>query len=116
MTNELLQLKKWLKTKGVSHVAIESTGVYWKPVFNVLEESFEVLLANARHVKNVPGRKTDVQDSEWLCKLLRNGLLRGSFIPPYNFQHDASRHPVTRDLALSRNKCFYVFYYCSRKK
>lgn len=82
MTNELIQLKEWLTAKDVSHVAIESTGVYWKPVFNILEECFEILLANARHVKNVPGRKTDVQDSEWLCKLLRNGLLRGSFIPP----------------------------------
>jgi transposase len=61
---------------------MESTGVYWKPVFNVLEGSFEVMLVNARHVKNVPGRKTDVQDSEWLCKLLRSGLVRGSFIPP----------------------------------
>jgi len=63
-------------------VAMESTGVYWKPVFNILEDSFEVILANARHVKNVPGRKTDAEDSAWLCKLLRSGLIRGSFIPP----------------------------------
>jgi len=82
MTNDLLGLKQWLKEKGITHVAMESTGVYWKPVFNILEDSFEVMLVNARHVKNVPGRKTDVQDSEWLCKLLRNGLVRGSFIPP----------------------------------
>ena len=61
---------------------MESTGVYWKPVFNILEDSFDVLLVNARHVKHVPGRKTDVLDSEWLCKLLRSGLVRGSFIPP----------------------------------
>jgi transposase len=74
MTNDLFRLKEWLKENRVTHVAMESTGVYWKPVFNVLEDSFEVMLVNARHVKNVPGRKTDVQDSEWLCKLLRSGL------------------------------------------
>ena len=82
MTNDLLRLKGWLQEAGVTHVAIESTGVYWKPVFNILEDSVEVILVNARHVKNVPGRKTDVQDSEWLCRLLRSGLLKGSFIPP----------------------------------
>jgi transposase len=82
MTNDLLRLKVWLKEQRVTHVAMESTGVYWKPIFNILEDSFEVILVNARHVKNVPGRKTDVKDSEWLCKLLRSGLLRGSFIPP----------------------------------
>jgi transposase len=82
MTNDLLRLREWLQKSGVTHVAMESTGVYWKPVFNILEDRFEVILVNARHVKNVPGRKTDVQDSEWLCKLLRSGLIRGSFIPP----------------------------------
>jgi transposase len=82
MTNDLLRLKQWLKEKGITHVAMESTGVYWKPAFNILEDSCEVMLVNARHVKNVPGRKTDVQDSEWLCKLLRSGLVRRSFIPP----------------------------------
>src|SRR5512136_728774 len=82
MTHDLLRLKKWLQESKITHVAMESTGVYWKPVFNILEDSFEVILVNARHVKNVPGRKTDVQDSEWLCKLLRNGLVKGSFIPP----------------------------------
>ena len=82
MTNDLFRLKEWLKENRVTHVAMESTGVYWKPVFNVLEDSFKVMLVNARHVKNVPGRKTDVQDSEWLCKLLRSGLVRGSYIPP----------------------------------
>ena len=82
MTNDLLRLKAWLKEKEITHVAMESTGVYWKPIFNILEDAFEVILVNARHVKNVPGRKTDVQDSEWLCKLLRSGLMRGSFIPP----------------------------------
>jgi len=82
MTNDLLRLKQWLGEKEITHVAMESTGVYWRPVFNILEDSLEVMLVNARHVKNVPGRKTDVQDSEWLCKLLRSGLVRGSFIPP----------------------------------
>jgi len=82
MTNDLLRLKGWLQETGITHVAMESTGVYWKPVFNILEDYFEVILVNARHVKNVPGRKTDVQDSEWLCRLLRSGLLKGSFIPP----------------------------------
>jgi transposase len=82
ITNDLLRLKAWLKEHGITHVAMESTGVCWKPVFNVLENAFEVMLVNARHVKNVPGRKTDVKDSEWLCKLLRSGLVRGSFIPP----------------------------------
>lgn len=82
VTNDLLRLKIWLEEHGITHVAMESTGVYWKPVFNILEEAFEVILVNARHVKHVPGRKTDVQDSEWLCKLLRSGLVKGSFIPP----------------------------------
>jgi len=81
MTHDLLRLKGWLQEAGITHVAMESTGVYWKPVFNILEDHFEVILVNARHVKNVPGRKTDVQDSEWLCRLLRSGLLKGSFIP-----------------------------------
>ena len=81
MTNDLLRLKSWLKDNRIPHVAMESTGVYRKPVFNILEDAFEVILVNARRVKNVPGRKTDVKDSEWLCKLLRSGLVRGSFIP-----------------------------------
>jgi transposase len=94
MTNDLLRLKEWLQENGITHVAMESTGVYWKPVFNILEDRFEVILVNARHVKNVPGRKTDVQDSEWLCKLLRNGLVKGSFIPPRGIRElrDLTRH------------------------
>lgn len=96
-TKELEELKKWLKEKEVTHVALESTGVYWKPVFNILEESFELILVNARHIKNVPGRKTDVCDSEWICKLLRSGLLRGSFIPPKDIRE-------LRDLTRYRRK------------
>lgn len=82
MTGDLLALSDWLASLGVTHVAMESTGVYWKPVYNILEERFEVLLCNARHVKNVPGRKTDVRDCQWLAQLLQHGLLKASFIPP----------------------------------
>jgi transposase len=82
MTDDLLALLDWLSAEGCTHVAIESTGVYWKPVFNILETSLEVILVNARHVKAVPGRKTDVRDCEWLADLLRHGLLKASFIPP----------------------------------
>jgi transposase len=82
MTDELLLLSDWLSREGCTHVAIESTGVYWKPVFNLLEGVVEVILVNARHVKAVPGRKTDVRDCEWLADLLRHGLLKPSFIPP----------------------------------
>ncbi len=82
MTEELLQLGDWLTTEGCTHVAIESTGVYWKPVFNLLEGTVGVSLGNARHIKAVPGRKPDVRDCEWLAALLRQGLWRASFIPP----------------------------------
>ena len=81
-TNSLKELSEWLKSLGITTVAMESTGVYWKPIFNILEADFEVLLVNARHVKNVPGHKTDKRDSRWLTKLLLSGLLKGSFIPP----------------------------------
>jgi len=81
-TESIEALRDWLKSENVTHVAMESTGVYWKPVFNILEEDFEVILVNARHIKNVPGRKTDKADSKWITKLLLSGLLRGSFIPP----------------------------------
>jgi transposase len=82
MTTDLLALSDWLTSHGVTHVAMESTGEYWKPVFNILEANFEVLLVNAQHVKAVPGRKTDVKDAEWLGELLKHGLLRASFVPP----------------------------------
>lgn len=82
MTVDLLQLSDWLSQWEVSHVAMESTGDYWKPVFNLLEGDYEVLLVNAEHVKHVPGRKTDVHDAEWLGELLVYGLLKPSFIPP----------------------------------
>ena len=82
MTRDLLALLDWLTAEGVSHVAMESTGVFWKPVYNIIEDHFQILLVNARHIKNVPGRKTDVIDCEWIAQLLQCGLLRGSFIPP----------------------------------
>jgi transposase len=82
MTADLLALGDWLEAEGVRHVALESTGAYWKPAFHLLEDRFEVLLANARHLKQVPGRKTDVKDAEWIAQLLQYGLLRPSFIPP----------------------------------
>lgn len=81
-TAALLALRDWLSAHGVTHVAMESTGVYWKPVYYVLEEVFTCLLVNAAHVSKVPGRKTDVRDCEWLAQLLEHGLLRGSFVPP----------------------------------
>ena len=73
MTEDLHLLAAWLKSHGITDVAMESTGVFWKPIFNVLGEGFNLVLANARHIKNVPGRKTDVKDSEWICKLLKSG-------------------------------------------
>ncbi len=81
MTADLLALADWLQEAGCTHVAMESTGVYWRPVYNLLEGQFELLVVNAQHMKAVPGRKTDVKDAAWIAELLRHGLLRGSFIP-----------------------------------
>jgi transposase len=96
-TSSLTSLREWCKNEGVTHVVMESTGVYWKPVFNILEEDFEIVLVNARHVKNVPGHKTDKKDSAWLSKLLLSGLLKGSFIPPRDIRD-------LRDLVRYRKK------------
>jgi transposase len=82
MTAHLLELVDWLVAEGVTHAAMESTGVYWKPAFNLLEGQVQVVLVNAQHIKQVPGRKTDVRDCEWLAQLLQHGLLRASFVPP----------------------------------
>ena len=82
MTVDLLALSDWLTSKQITHVAMESTGEFWKPIYNLLEGNFELLVVNAKHIKNVPGRKTDVKDAEWIADLLRHGLVRGSFIPP----------------------------------
>jgi transposase len=82
MSQELLALSDWLSRYDITHVAMESTGEYWKPVYNILEGNFTVLVVNAQHIKTVPGRKTDIKDAEWLAELLQHGLLRSSFIPP----------------------------------
>ena len=82
MPDDLTALRDWLLEAGVTQVAMESTGVYWKPVYAALEDHFEVIVANAQHVKNVPGRKTDVKDCDWLSDLQRHGLIRPGFVPP----------------------------------
>ncbi len=97
MTADLLALLDWLEGAGVTHVAMESTGEFWKPVYNILEGHFELLVVNAKHVKNVPGRKTDVKDAQWIAELLQVGLLRASFVPPagQRAMRDLTRHRST---------------------
>jgi transposase len=108
MTADLLQLADWLLAADCTHIAIESTGVYWRPVFNLLEDHFTVLLVNAHHIKAVPGRKTDVRDCDWICDLLRHGLLKGSFIPPRHIRElrELTRHRqiLVRDRAAVANR------------
>src|SRR3954471_5249738 len=82
MTANLLELADWLDAEGVRHAAMESTGIYWKPIWHILEGRFELMLVNAHHMKQVPGRKTDVRDAEWIAQLLQHGLLSPSFVPP----------------------------------
>ena len=93
MTTAILALGEWLASAGCTPVAMESTGVFWQPMWNLLEEQFEVLLVNAQHIKAVPGRKTDVKDAEWIADLVQHGLLRPSFVPP---------RPQRQPLALTR--------------
>jgi transposase len=104
MTRELLGLADWLKQHAVTHVAMEATGVYWRPVWAVLEGQFELLLVNPHHVKAMPGRKTDAKDCEWLADLLQHGLVRGSFVPPTEIQdlRDLTRYRV--ELTQSQNR------------
>lgn len=98
-TSAILNCADWLRSLGVTHVAMESTGVYWRPVWNLLEGQFDLLLANATHMRNVPGRKTDIKDSEWIAQLLQHGLLKPSFVP----------NTVLRDLReLSRDRTSLV--------
>ena len=108
MTADLIALRDWLHAHGVTHVALESTGVYWKPIYYVLEEEFQLLLINMVALKHVPGRKTDVKDSEWLAQLLECGLLRASFVPPPPIRdlRDITRYPVqqVRDRAQEVNR------------
>jgi len=96
-TSELLNMAEWLNSCGCTHVAMEATGVYWKPVWHILEEDFELVLANAAHIKNVPGRKTDVNDATWIADLLAHGLIRSSFVPPAPIQE-------LRDLTRTRKQ------------
>jgi transposase len=96
-TAALVELQEWLTAHGVTHVAMEATGVYWKPVWHLLEQHFELVLANAQHIKNVPGRKTDVNDAAWIADLLAHGLIRSSFVPPAPIQE-------LRDLTRTRKQ------------
>jgi transposase len=97
VTGALCALGDWLTSEQMTHVAMEATGVYWKPVWHVLEDNFELVLANAKHIRNVPGRKTDVKDAEWIAELLAHGLIRGSFVPDRPFQE-------LRDLTRARKQ------------
>lgn len=107
-TCDIHELANWLKSHNIQHVAVESTGIYWKPVFNVLGDEFDIILVNAQHVKNVPGRKTDVKDSEWLCRLLKCGLMTKSFIPPKEIirlrELVRYRQTLMKDLTSAKNR------------
>jgi transposase len=102
-TSELGQLAEWLESHGCTHVAMEATGVYWKPVWHMLEGRFELVLANAQHIRNVPGRKTDVTDAAWIADLLAHGLIRSSFVPPSQIQElrdiTRTRKQLVREIA-----------------
>lgn len=111
-TSSLISLRDWLIKHGITHVAMESTGVYWKPVYNILGDHFKIILVNARHVKNVPGKKTDQNDSQWLAKLLIAGLLKGSFIPNRNIRElrDLVRYKtkLTNQISSEKNRIIKV--------
>jgi len=102
-TRELFELGDWLESHGCTHVAMEATGVYWRPVWHILEERFELTLANAQHIRNVPGRKTDVNDAMWIADLLAHGLIRASFVPPTPIQElrdlTRTRKQLVREIA-----------------
>ena len=118
-TSSLTSLRDWCKQAGVTHIAMESTGIYWKPVFNILEEDFKIMLVNARHVKNVPGHKTDKKDSAWLSKLLLSGLLKASFIPPQDIRElrDLVRYKkkLIGQIASEKNRIIKVLEDCNIK-
>lgn len=107
-TSSIEELRDWLKINNITHVAMESTGVYWKPIYNILECDFEIILVNARHIKNVPGHKTDKKDSKWIAKLLLSGLLKGSFIPKKSIRElrDLTRYKrkVIEQIAAEKNR------------
>ena len=119
-TRSLTELKDWLVENKITHVAMESTGVYWKPVYNILEPTgITVWIVNARHVKNVPGHKTDKKDSRWLCKLLLAGLLKPSYIPPREQRElrDLTRYrkKLIRDVASNKNRIIRILEDCNVK-
>lgn len=118
-TSSLIDLRDWCKSEGVTHIAMESTGIYWKPLFNILEEDFEIILVNARHIKNVPGHKTDKKDSIWISKLLLSGLLKGSFIPPQEIRElrDLIRYKKkkTQFIASEKNRMIKFLEDCNIK-
>lgn len=101
VTRELLDMREWFLAKGVTHVALEGTGIYWRPVYVLLEDAFDIIVGNAHHIKNVPGRKTDVKDSEWLADLARHGLIKRSLVPPKPLRQ-------VRDLLRYRRKLWRV--------
>jgi len=107
-TESIELMRDWLKGNKITHIAMESTGIYWKPIYNILEADFEIILVNARHIKNVPGRKTDKKDSKWIAKLLLSGLLNGSFIPPKHIRdlRDLTRYrkKITEQIASEKNR------------
>src|SRR3989449_1171135 len=111
-TQELLSLREWLLSEGCTHMAMESTGVYWKPVYTILEGALEIVVANAQHIKKVPGRKTDVKDAEWIADLLCHGLLRSSFVPPKPIRElrDLTRYrrKLVESQAAERNRLLKV--------
>lgn len=105
---ELIKLREWLLGEGVTHVGMEATGVYWKPVYAVLDGAFELIVGNAHHIKNVPGRKTDMKDAEWIATLVRFGLIRRSFVPPKALRELREllryRHKVVQGRTAERNR------------
>lgn len=119
MTDDLLKLRDWLEQEGCTQIAIESTGVYWKPVFNILEDSMTIILANARDIKNVPGRKTDIKDCQWIAQLLRCGLVKASFIPPKPIRdlRDLTRYrkKLTFQLSAEKNRVQKILEDCNIK-
>src|SRR4051794_16513316 len=115
---ELEALRDWLKAAGVTHVGMESTGVYWRPVYAVLEGHVELIVGNARHIRNVPGRKTDVKDAEWIADLVRHGLIAKSFVPPPPLRELRElvryRRKLIEAQAAERNRLLWLLVYRPR--
>ena len=118
-TEQLNSLRDWLKNNQVAQVAMESTGIYWKPVFNIIGDDFELLLVNARHIKNVPGRKTDTKDSQWIAQLLQAGLLKASFIPEHTIRELSKltryEHKLQGQLQQEKNRVHKLLQECNIK-